>query len=237
MNTGSGDRWWRPARVKGRVRERRERKAWFKLDMVRWDRVYFLLIFTLTVCILSCTIQVQQNHQTHHQVHWWATNIFHPSLSLSLSFWVYTRAREQHFIKQTEVLTCAGLTMARNPPFSRSLKPSLMSARLVILPPWVPFRVLLYCSMLFDTSCWLSWICDSLLRACRRHRRTNTLQWQLHVWKVKTCWSGIIEMGVAAQQGEVSIDSTWSSTRFLPKHLGKGVRRWNATGAHTSPKP
>lgn len=69
--------------------------------------------------------------------------------------------------RKIEILTCGALTMAGNPPFSLSLKPSLMSARLVMLPPWVPFKVLLYCSMLLDTSCWLSWIWDNLLRACR----------------------------------------------------------------------
>ncbi|TNN61737.1 hypothetical protein EYF80_028036 [Liparis tanakae] len=38
-----------------------------------------------------------------------------------------------------ELLTCGALTVAGNPP-SLSLKPSLMSARLVMLPPWVPFK-------------------------------------------------------------------------------------------------
>lgn len=54
-----------------------------------------------------------------------------------------------------------------------------MSARLVMLPPWVPFKVLLHCSMLLETSCWLSWIWDNLLRACRRDRQTDRhMFWQ-----------------------------------------------------------
>lgn len=66
--------------------------------------------------------------------------------------------------------------MAGNTPFSLSLKQvSLMSARLVMLPPWVPFKVLLHCSMLLETSCWLSWIWDNLLRACRTHTHNFTL--------------------------------------------------------------
>lgn len=64
--------------------------------------------------------------------------------------------------------------MAGNTPFSLSLKHvSLMSARLVMLPPWVPFKVLLHCSMLLETSCWLSWIWDNLLRACRTDTHTS----------------------------------------------------------------
>lgn len=43
--------------------------------------------------------------------------------------------------------------MTPKPPFSLSGRPSLMSARLVMLPPCVPFRALLYCSMLLLISC------------------------------------------------------------------------------------
>lgn len=46
-----------------------------------------------------------------------------------------------------------GFTMTPKPPFSLSGNPSLMSARLVMLPPCVPLRALLYCSMLLLISC------------------------------------------------------------------------------------
>ena len=66
--------------------------------------------------------------------------------------------------------TLNGSSMAGNRPFSLSLKPSLMSARLVILPPCVPFKVLLYCSMLavLNLGQFTTILVDLILRGLQR---------------------------------------------------------------------
>lgn len=104
--------------------------------------------------------------------------------SLPLSEWKQQRSwppNEAHlFCILTSKYTCLVLSLLREgkwrrshdlltallkPPFSLSPNPSLKSGRLLKLPPLRSLSALLYCSMVFVSSFWPSWISDSLVRA------------------------------------------------------------------------